>query len=664
MNKVKLIFGTYNSLSPGNYDYIFEQAYQKAYRPFLTVLYNFPAITVTLQYSGILLQWLEEYHPEFIMLLNEMVKRRQVELLTGGFFDPVFTLIPPSDRIGQIEKLTTYLRKKFGKRPRGCWITELSWEPSFGSMFTTCGINYVFLDERQFFASGLTTNVLLGPCITEDQGKTLLVFPLTTSIASKIPNDEPEEILNDILAYTRFDEEVVISCITNGKLYGFSDEAFDRYYEKKWFERFFTLIQENHDKIDVTTPWKCSKTVTLRKRGYFPTTSSKSAVEMLSGGDLESEKDSYNADTHRSFFKGFLRKYRESNLIYAKMIYTGILVNQIRGDKSRKKAAREELWRGQNNYVFWHGNEPGIYSNHLRKTAYNALIEAEKITHEKGMFIPSIIKTDFDFDGILEYLFQGHELNGYVHSTGGTLFELDYLPVGWNYLDTMNRYKEPYHIDSSKKLCFDSFLRKAFLDRFFKKEDTINDVETNTLSDSGDFIGAEYQVENINREHNELLLGVSGKISFLSDKPAVTVKKNYIFKKSSIDVYYKIDGESEEGIPLLFGTEINLSLASDGRESQRLHVIGAKGRREIGAGKEESEQITEVEIQDLYNDVVVTLSSTNPFDLWSLPLKTEILDENRWVSIYQSTCFIPRWKLTVGGAESWETRLSIRFDQL
>ena len=53
------------------------------------------------------------------MLINDMVKRKQLELLGGGFYDPILPVIPNSDRSGQIEALTTYLRKHFGKRPRG-----------------------------------------------------------------------------------------------------------------------------------------------------------------------------------------------------------------------------------------------------------------------------------------------------------------------------------------------------------------------------------------------------------------------------------------------------------------------------------------------------------------------------------------------------------------
>ena len=75
MRAIRLIFGTNNSVAVGTPDGLIEDLYQKAIKPFLSTLYKFPDICLTLHYSGILLEWLQERHPEFIMLINEMIKR-------------------------------------------------------------------------------------------------------------------------------------------------------------------------------------------------------------------------------------------------------------------------------------------------------------------------------------------------------------------------------------------------------------------------------------------------------------------------------------------------------------------------------------------------------------------------------------------------------------
>lgn len=120
MKTINLVLGTSNCIATGTSEAQIEQLYQRAYKPFLTTLYTFPEISLTLHYNGVLLEWFQDNRPEFVMLLNEMVKRGQIELLGGTFYETVLPLIPSSDRTAQVEMLTTLMRRRFGKRPRGC----------------------------------------------------------------------------------------------------------------------------------------------------------------------------------------------------------------------------------------------------------------------------------------------------------------------------------------------------------------------------------------------------------------------------------------------------------------------------------------------------------------------------------------------------------------
>ena len=64
-------------------------------------------------------------------------------------------------------------------------------------------------------------------------------------------------------------------------------------------------------------------------------------------------------------FRQFLIRYPEAWLMYAKMMNTHVLVNQVRGDKYKKKAAQNELWKGQCHHAYWHGDR----GRHLRERA-------------------------------------------------------------------------------------------------------------------------------------------------------------------------------------------------------------------------------------------------------------------------------------------------------
>lgn len=176
MTKLKLIVGTYNSEPPGSTDYQLELKYQNSYKPFLKVLYEYPKIRASLHYSGALLEWFEQKHPEILILINEMIKRRQVEMIGGGFYSPVLALIPAKDRINQIELLTTYIRKKFGRRPRGFWLTEYIWEPFICSSIHSSGMNFTFLEDAQFERAGVDKKKYMSPATLKIRGRLLQLF--------------------------------------------------------------------------------------------------------------------------------------------------------------------------------------------------------------------------------------------------------------------------------------------------------------------------------------------------------------------------------------------------------------------------------------------------------------------------------------------------------
>ncbi|MDZ7821852.1 MAG: hypothetical protein U5N26_08605 [Candidatus Marinimicrobia bacterium] len=95
-------------------------AYEKAYKPLIGLLKEHPGIAVSLQYSGPLLEWLIENKPGFIDDIRLLTDRNNVELLSGAFYEPMLTLLPESDRIGQIKLQNSLLRDVFAYVPREC----------------------------------------------------------------------------------------------------------------------------------------------------------------------------------------------------------------------------------------------------------------------------------------------------------------------------------------------------------------------------------------------------------------------------------------------------------------------------------------------------------------------------------------------------------------
>src|SRR6056297_815057 len=495
MRKLKLVLGTYNSPPVGTSQEQFEKTYQYSYKPFLTILYKFAMIRGVFHFSGPLLECLEEKHPEFNMVLGEMVKRKQIELLGGGFYSPIFPIIPNKDRLGQIELLTTLLRRKFGKRPRGCWITEGVWEPNITSTIKSSGMEYLFLDDTLLLHSGKENSRLYRPYITDDQGKKTIILPLHNDFISKMFVTSPESVLEKILMLQEEENEnIVLNILLNGDFFLVNNSHYSRFFaEGGWFEKFLRGLTRASAQIETILPGKFIRTQTPLERVYLPSQFSRNGDLPREDGNRESLKiypvTTFVSDhTRLSYFRQYISQYSEIHRIYSKMMYVHLMVGQVRGDRSRKKTAKEESYRGQTNNPFWNGPDGGIYRNQVRKAVFRSMINAERTTREKGIFSTSVNVTDIDLDGMHEYLYQGQFINAYVHRRGACLFELDYVVTAWNYLDTMARRREPYHNSADEKNGFDSYTKNSFLDHFFQKDINIENFSEGNFEDENNFI--------------------------------------------------------------------------------------------------------------------------------------------------------------------------------
>jgi hypothetical protein len=659
MKKSRLVFGVTSTQPVGATDDEIEDVYQRAYKPFLKTLYNAPDILTTLHFSGQLLLWLDRHHSEYTDVLSEMVARKQVELLGGGFYDPVFTIIPRPDRIGQVESLTTYLRKRFGKRPRGSWITQHIWEPSLASTMKSSGMEYVFLDDHHFRAAGLTGENMQRPCLTEDQGKTIIVFPVSNALLAAAREKTPEEVLAYIKSQRSDDpsrvlvlidecERYVDSFATKGK--GATDDS--------WLHQFVYLVRENREWLGVELPSSIRCNSTPQLRGYF----------------ASAFFDSANPETN-GCFRHNITRYPESNLMYAKMQYIHVLVNQIRGDKYRKQAAREELWKAQCHSAYWHGEHEGIYRNRLRKQVYRSLIEAEKRTRERGIFQPSIVTVDFDMDGLDEYLFQGQDINAYVHRQGGMLFELDYLPKPWNYLDTLGRHKESYHTPQIAARGYDPHPRRSFMDHFLDPATTLKEFEACRYSGTKSYLECLYECVNLKRDSHLLHLQASGAVpnarqngsrsrSSRRRSVRVVVDKRYRFRRGGLQVDSTIQNNDQTALRAVFAPELNFAFLSQEADHLRFFAMTARTEpKEFSPAANELSKTGELQFNDLTNEVSITIGFSEPADLWSFPVITMGRTADGIQPRYQSSVVVPRWQLTLEPAESAQVCITLKLEK-
>src|SRR5258708_14581895 len=143
----------------GNFQHVLEKAYASCYLPFLEHLEEHPGVRLGLHYSGPLLSWIEEHRPEYFARLKKLAESGRVELVGGGFYEPVLVSIPAEDQREQISRLAAYIEKHIGRTPSGACLAERVWEPQLHLALAAATVAYTLVGDMQLLAAGFEPDV-------------------------------------------------------------------------------------------------------------------------------------------------------------------------------------------------------------------------------------------------------------------------------------------------------------------------------------------------------------------------------------------------------------------------------------------------------------------------------------------------------------------------
>jgi hypothetical protein len=567
------------------------------------------------------------------MSIDEMVSRRQVELLGGGFYEPQFSLISLQDKIGQVELFTTYLRKRFGKKPQGCWLPGFSWEQNFVNPLSSCGMAYTFLGEASFRLAGFTGADLYAPCLSEDQGKTIVVFPVSLSLAELFtPQEEAAAPFLNALENLAQDLPDAGSRVVTVFPDPCRDMASSGEAELYWHSLFQGLA-DSRSRFNFTTPGRFIRGRVGLQKAYFP------------------------SSTERRYLVDF----PEANGLYAKMMFSHRLINQLRGDKPRKQTAREELWKAQGYDAFCPTESGGVYRGDLRRSAYRSMLEAEKITRETGAFVPRLMNFDFDLNNEDEYLLQGEWINCYIRQEGAGVFELDYLPRSWNYMDIFSRCPwETNRNPLSRRAGFSELIAGDLQNSSGDAGSGEPAAPEEALVAGGAPIRRCYNERFQLRDMDKTRCRVGFVLPERESGPfgSIMMEKRYHLRKDTLTVAYTLS--SREGLEenFRFIPFVDLSFAGDGEDQQRLFADGAALSLAAKAPRK-LERVQTLKFQDLENEAVINLNSDKAFDGWIIPHYCPV--PSGPPALYQSTCVAPLYRVRLGPGESWTLNLSVKF---
>ena len=468
MHPVVLSLALHNHQPVGNFDHIFAEATDKAYAPLLGALERHPRIRLALHYSGPLLDWLRPHRPEILAQIRALVARGQVEVMTGGYYEPILAIIPDADKRGQIEKLTQTIADDFGYAAEGLWLAERVWEPHLARPLGEAGARYTIVDDAHFHAVGLDDSRLLGYYITEEDGVPLAIFPSLKRLRYLIPWVSVE----DVLAYLRALAEMEVS--TDGRetpldliLMGDDGEKFGMWpgtyahcWERGWMDRFFEAL-ESTPWIEVVPPGEYRRTRDAAGRIYLPTATYEEMAEWALPADqagrlmhvkhdlAAGQWDQVVPFVRGGFWRHFLIKYPEANTMHRLALRVSKKVRAM-PDGPAQVRALEALWAGEGNCPYWHGVFGGVYLPHVRGTAFANLIAAEAMVEgaqHAGPYARGETE-DLDGDGRMDVRLATDTFVLTVDpSRGGSVIEWDYRPVPRHLGNVLTRQPEAYHAE-------------------------------------------------------------------------------------------------------------------------------------------------------------------------------------------------------------------------
>ncbi|GCE16927.1 alpha-amylase/4-alpha-glucanotransferase domain-containing protein [Dictyobacter kobayashii] len=708
----------HNHQPVGNFPWVFQQVYEESYLPMIEALERHPNVRLSLHYTGSLLDWLEEAHPEFLRRVAELVARQQVEIVGGGYYEPILPSIPDSDKVTQIRRLTERVEADFGTHPTGMWLAERVWEPSLPRYLTEAGIEWTILDDIHFKNVGLEDKDLYGYYATEDQTGILKVYATSQSLRYTIPWRPPQETIDTLKKLATTDGNRIVVMGDDGEKFGSWPDTHPYCWgpdgHSGWVDQFFSALEENSDWLHTTPLGEYANQHSALGRVYIPTSS---YIEMTEWAlpaqrsyqfsqlvhQLEHEKRNDILQFMRGgFWRSFLVRYPEINNQHKKMLRVH--------DAVYKAGASEEvglthLLKAQANDTYWHGLFGGIYMAHVRSAIYHHLIKAEnaadRVKHGSASW-QQYEFTDFERNTLQQLIIESDQQNLYLDPQhGGSLFEWDLRRSAHNMLSVMTRQEESYHqtlrtyeqerrrnaaskeqeqasgdpgnphstirtkeADLDQHLVMDRYRRSSLVDHFLPAGLPLASFAQVRYEEQGNFANEPYQTEIAQDETGiTVVMSRDGQVKragALSPLPVRLTKTLFVPKgEEKLVIRYQIENQGQARLQSTFATELNVNLLGGGGNPQAYCFVD--GQQLDSHSFDSTGEVNNVQAMHIGNSWLqqdLGISLNQPATLWHYSIDTVTGSEAGFERTHQGSNFTFLWTLSLDGGESWHVEIT------
>ena len=705
---LRLVLVFHNHQPIGNFDGVFEQAYQDSYLPFLDVFERYDNLRIAIHTSGSLMEWLDAHHPEYVDRLAALVAKGQLEIVGGAYFEPILAMIPSRDRIGQITSYTQWLEQRIGCQVRGMWMPERVWEQTMTSDLAAAGIQYTILDDFHFKNAGLTQEELHGYYVTEDDAKVINVLPGSEPLRYLLPFQPAHETIDYLRGVAEQHPGAVVVFGDDGEKFGTWPGTKEHVYDRGWLAQFFEALQANSDWLKVTTPAEAIESVPPLGKLYIPEGSYREMTEWSlpatkinefedAQHDLQDkgEWDQIKPFVRGGYWRNFKVKYPETNAMYARMqLVSRRLHEAVQSGAAGEliDQARLELYRGQCNCSYWHGAFGGVYLPHLRNAVYQHLIAADNLLDQQGNrswqpdSLPwvTLDAEDYNLDGRPEARLANNRLTTFVSPVeGGQIYELDVKSICHNLKASLTRREEAYHrkvlhgpseggdgVASihdqvifkqeglDERLGYDTWKRNSLVDHFYPAEVSPQQVAEGSAQEVGDFVHGSYEAK-LRRSEGRVQLQLTREGNVWGRPIRATKGVTLNAAESVLEIAYLLE-DLPHDLNVHFAPEFNFAGLPSGADDRYFrdaegHSLGQLGHQ---LDLHDSQHLGLV---DQWLGIDVGLEFDRPTSLWTYPVETVSQSEGGFELVHQSVAVVPHWQLVpdVNGCWSVTIRLAV-----
>jgi 4-alpha-glucanotransferase len=683
----------------GNFDDVIERAYQESYLPFIDVLSRHPSIRLGLHFTGSLLDFLERSHPEYFERLRVLVKSGQIEMVGGGYYEPILIAIPPEDRHEQIIRLADYVEKHFGDRPRGAWLAERVWEPQLPSSLAPSGVGYTLVDDNHFLGAGFELSQLYGHYLAEDQGHTVKVLPGLKALRYLIPFRAPSETIEFLRGSAVANPHGYAAMGDDLEKFGVWPGTYKLCYQDNWLENFFSAIEQSADWLETSTPGAAVASHAALGRADLPTASYTEMMEWSLPTPARNRYHSLIAEfasrgdalpfLRGGIWRNFFSKYLESNLLHKKMLHVSHKVRALDASRRREQSffeARERaktlVLRAQCNDPYWHGVFGGLYSPHLRTALWRSLVEAESIADgfgNRARQYEDSTAVDFNGDGHQEIYFTSERYAAILNpADGATICAIDCRQSNTALINSLARRRESYHaniknLHANKSqgaasiheqtrtkeegldrwLQYDRWPRNCFRVLLFERNKTYEDAGNVKLDEDAALAGGPYGTLQMS----------ATTATFVSEKSVDwPAEKSFSFNRTDQGFDVTCDVTLRRTAPgtasVYLGLESVLNFLAPSAPDRYFEIAGTRYPLRWGAHVPASD----LRVVDEWQGVSVRLSAPGARDFWITPIETVSESEDGFERIYQGSQIIAIWPIELDQGAEWKCRLNLKIE--